>query len=165
MPLLSDALSFAKEHDIRLNIELKPTGHETDFEQAVVDLVRQADYLEQCVITSQSYAVLEAVKAYAPEVKTVYVMSVAFGNLLKLDAADAFSVKSINITSGMVSQLHNAGKEIYAWTVNTSNNLDKMIRLQVDNIITDDIALAKERIYANKTSNIIQEYLALLSQF
>ena len=65
----------------------------------------------------------------------------------------------------MVSQLHNAGKEIYAWTVNTSNNLDKMIRLQVDNIITDDIALAKERIYANKTSNIIQEYLALLSQF
>lgn len=49
-----------------------------------------------------------------PEVKTVYVMSVAFGNLLKLDAADAFSVKSINITSGMVSQLHNAGKEIYA---------------------------------------------------
>ena len=40
-----------------------------------------------------------------------------------------------------------------------------MIRLQVDNIITDDIALAKERIYANKTSNIIQEYLALLSQF
>lgn len=165
VPLLSDALSFAKEHDIRLNIELKPTGHETDFEQAVVDLVRQADYLEQCVITSQSYAVLEAVKAYAPEVKTVYVMSVAFGNLLKLDAADAFSVKSINITSGMVSQLHNAGKEIYAWTVNTSNNLDKMIRLQVDNIITDDIALAKERIYANKTSNIIQEYLALLSQF
>ena len=165
VPLLSDALSFAKEHDIRLNIELKPMGHETDFEQAVVDLVRQADYLEQCVITSQSYAVLEAVKAYAPEVKTVYVMSVAFGNLLKLDAADAFSVKSINITSGMVSQLHNAGKEIYAWTVNTSNNLDKMIRLQVDNIITDDIALAKERIYANKTSNIIQEYLALLSQF
>lgn len=36
VPLLSDALSFAKEHDIRLNIELKPTGHETDFEQAVV---------------------------------------------------------------------------------------------------------------------------------
>lgn len=165
VPLLSEVLDFAKAHKVRLNIELKPTGHETDFERAVVDLVRRADYLDQCVITSQSYAVLERIKAYAPQAQTVYVMSVAYGNLLKLDAADAFSVKSINITSEMVSQLHNAGKEIYAWTVNTQNNLDKMIRLKVDNLVTDNIVRARERIYANKTSSIIQEYLALLSGF
>ena len=40
-----------------------------------------------------------------------------------------------------------------------------MIRLKVDNLVTDNIVRARERIYANKTSSIIQEYLALLSGF
>jgi glycerophosphoryl diester phosphodiesterase len=114
VPLLSQVLEFAKEADIRLNIELKPTGHEQDFAKSVVSLVESADYLDRCVITSQNYSILEEVKAYQPEAKTVYVMGVAYGNLLKLEAADAFSIKSINITAGMVSRLHNSGREIYA---------------------------------------------------
>ena len=165
VPLLSQVLEFAEEEGIRLNIELKPTGHEFGFEESVVELIRQYDYLDRCVVTSQNYSVLERVKAYDPEVKTVYVMSVAYGNLLKLHAADAFSIKSINITSHMVSRLHDAEKEIYAWTVNTTGSIDKMIRLNVDNVITDNIPLAKERVYANKTSNLIQEYIDFLENF
>ena len=165
VPLLSQVLEFAGESGVRLNIELKPTGHETAFEEAVVDLVREADYLEQCVITSQVYAVLERVKEYCPEAKTVYVMQVAYGNLLQLEAADAFSIYAPNITANMVSRVHNAGKEIYAWTVNRQSIMDKLLRLQVDNLITDHIALAKERIYADKTSNIVQEYIAFLLEF
>ena len=165
VPLLSEVLDFAKEEDIRLNIELKPTGYETDFEKSVVDLVRDAECLDSCVITSQVYSVLEQVKSYCPEVKTVYVMSVAYGNLLRLEYADAFSVKSVNITSGMVNRIHNAGKEIYAWTVNRKNGMEKMLRLQVDNLITDRIPLAKECVYSDKTSNFIQDYIAFLLAF
>jgi hypothetical protein len=43
--------------------------------------------------------------------------------------------------------------------------MDTLIRFQVDNLITDDIALAKERVYASKTSNLIQEYLNFLAEF
>ena len=165
IPLLSKVLEYAQENDMRLNIELKPSGHEFGFEESVVALVREYDFADRCVITSQNYKVLERVKAYDPEIKTVYVMSVAYGNLLKLKAADAFSIKSINITSDMVSRLHDGEKEVYAWTVNTGGSIDKMIRLNVDNVITDNITLAKERVFANKTSNLIQEYIDFLENF
>lgn len=92
-------------------------------------------------------------------------MRVAYGDLLKLEAADAFSVKAVNITSSMVSRLHDGGRELYAWTVNTPNSIDKMIRLNVDNIITDNVTLARSRIYSSKTSNIIQEYISFLGSF
>lgn len=40
-----------------------------------------------------------------------------------------------------------------------------MIRLNVDNIITDNVTLARSRIYSSKTSNIIQEYISFLGSF
>ena len=58
--------------------------------------------------------------------------------------------------------VHNAGKEIYVWTVNTSSSIDQMIQMNVDNIITDNIPLAKERIYTSKSSNIVIKYIDYL---
>ena len=165
IPLLSEVLAFAAEQHVRLNIELKPTGHEVGFEQAVVNLLRESEYTENCVVTSQSYATLQAVRACDPEIKTVYVMGVAYGNLLKLDAADAYSVRAVNVTSAMVDRLHNAQKELYAWTVNSRSTVEKMIRLGVDNVITDNVSMAKDCVYTNKTTNLIREYVTFLRNF
>ncbi len=163
MPLLSDVISFAKENGMRLNIELKPTGHETDFEKCVVDVIRDADFEDSCVITSQVYEVLENVKRIDGSVTTVYVMSLAYGDINQLTAADHFSVEASNATETMVSRVHNAGKELYVWTVNTRENIMKMIGLNVDNIITDDIELAKECIYESRYSNFLSEFIKVIS--
>ncbi len=164
IPLLSQVVEFARENLIKLNIELKPTGHETDFEKCVVDIVAEQDFLEQCVITSQVYQVLENVKEYNPEVTTVYVMSLAYGNITELDAADHFSVEAANVTENLVDRVHGQGKQLYAWTVNTQASIRKMVELNVDNVITDNVALARETIYAEKTSDLISEYIKLLEK-
>ncbi len=165
IPLLEEVLEFAKANNIKLNIELKPTGKEVDFEASVVDLVNAYDFQNNCVITSQVYEVLENVKKVDPNIKTVYVMSLAYGDITKLTAADSFSIEASSVTKTLVEKVHNAGKEIYAWTVNTKENMEQMIRLKVDNIITDNITLAKNTIYESKTSNIIQEYMKLVNQW
>jgi len=36
VPLLEEVIKFAKENNIKLNIELKPTGHEENFEKNVI---------------------------------------------------------------------------------------------------------------------------------
>ena len=161
IPLLSEAARFAKENQIRLNIELKPTGHETDFEQAVVDVVRQEGIADSCVITSQTYEVLERVKAYDDSITTVYVMSLAYGDINRLTAADHFSVEATNATDDLVSRVHRAGKQLYAWTVNTKEGIDRMIGRNVDNIITDDIELARECVYESRYSDLLGEYITL----
>lgn len=164
IPLLSEVIAFAGENHIKLNIELKPTGHETDFEKSVVDIIREYDYAEECVVTSQVYRVLENIKSYDPQIRTVYVMSLAYGDITALEAADHFSVEAANVSKELVGRVHREGKELYAWTVNTKESIGRMAEMNVDNIITDNIALAKETIYAGKTSNLISEYIKMLQR-
>ncbi len=162
IPLLSEVIAFAKDNGMKLNIELKPTGHETDFEKCVVDEIRSAGFEDHCVITSQIYEVLEKVKAYDDAMTTVYVMSIAYGDINQLTAADHFSVEETSVTDSMISRVHNAGRELYAWTVNTKENITKMIEMNVDNIITDNIELAKECIYESRYSSLLREFLKVL---
>lgn len=162
VPLLSEVIAFARENGIKLNIEMKPTGHEQAFEEKVIKIIEEEEFQNQCVITSQVYDVLERVKTCNSHIQTVYVMSLAYGDINRLAAADHFSIEAASITEKIVSDVHNEGKEIYAWTVNTEENINRMIDLNVDNIITDDISLARECIYLSKTSDVISEYVKWL---
>lgn len=165
IPLLEDVIAFAKENGVRLNIELKPAGFETEFEKTVVDIVCGMEFQDQCVLTSQQYQTLVNIKEYNEEIPTVYVMSFAYGNVNRLTAADSFSMETSSVTPRMVSRVHNAGKQIYAWTVNSRNNMNRMIDLNVDNIITDNVLLAQKCIYESKTSDVIQKFIRFLKRY
>ena len=154
IPLLKEVLEFAKKNNIRLNIELKSTGKEKDFEKQVVDLIKEYNFQDRCVVTSQVYSVLKKVKKYDKNIKTVYVMSIAIGKITDAKYADAFSIEATNVTETQVSRVHNAGKEVYAWTVNKEESINKMIDMNVDNIITDNIKLGVDLVEKSKRTNI-----------
>lgn len=162
IPLLEEVVLFAKNNNMRLNIELKPTGKEVDFEKYVLEIIDKYNYKENCVITSQVYSVLQNIKNIDSSFKTVYVMSIAVGNIIDLKYADAFSVEASNVNRTLVKRVHNAGKELYAWTVNTEDSINKMIDMGVDNIITDNISLGKDLIMKSKNSNLINEFIKAL---
>lgn len=163
IPLLEEVISWAKRNTIKLNIELKPHGHETNLEQSVTNLIQTTNFTNSCVVSSQYYHVLENLKNLNPNLQTVYVMSIAYGDLYTLPAADSFSIEARNITPRLVNSLHDHGKDIYAWTVNSSENIQRMIDLGVDNIITDDVPLAKQLVFASKNSNFINEYIKFIN--
>lgn len=163
IPLLIDVVKWAKENNMKLNIELKPTGYETDFEKQVIKIIKDNNFENDCVITSQYYDVLENVKKENKDITTVYVSSIALGDITKLDKADYFSIEETYITISMVSKIHNEGKKIFAWTVNTEEGINKMINLNVDNIITDDVTLCKKIINENKNnSSLFNETIKFL---
>ena len=161
-PLLEDVIKYAKENNIKLNIELKPTGTEVDFEKQVVDLINKYDYKDNCVVASFNYDVLEKTKEIDPDIKTLYVMSFAIGNIIDLSAADGYSIEASNIKYTLVARIHNSGKKIFVWTINDEATLYKMIDLNVDNIITNDVNLAKEALYYGQEVNIINELIKAL---
>lgn len=160
IPLLEEVLDYARESGLRLNIELKPTGREREMERCVAELIYQYEMEENCVISSQVYGVLERVKAVAPELRTVYVLGLAYGDLLRMTAADGFSVQAASVSRDLVRRLHTAGKEIWVWTVNSPNAIDRMLGRGVDNVITDDIELAQQRVSESRYSSWVREYLA-----
>ena len=162
IPLLEEVIKYANTNNIKLNIELKPTGKEIDFEKDVLKIIKDNHFEKECIITSGTYEVLKNVKDIDPDIKTFYVMSIAIGDITKLEYADGFSIEASNINKKLVNKIHNEGKEILAWTVNTEESINKMIDLSVDNIITDNISLAKDLIIQSKSSNLIIDYINMV---
>ena len=165
MPLLIEVIDYAKLHGLKLNIELKPTGHETDFEASVIDIINDEHFAGNCVVTSQKYQVLKNIRAYDSDIKTIYVTSLAYGDVGHLDAADGYSVEASSISQKLVDRVHNEGKEIYGWTVNTKVGAKRLIRLGVDNIITDDVPMVQTCIYKSKAGNVLTEYVEWLESY
>ena len=159
IPLLSEVLEFARENGIRLNIEVKPTGFDVGLEEQVVDLIHKYHYEDLCVVSSQAYGVLENIKSFSDDITTLYIVAYFEGNLTDYDAADAYSVEALNVTEGLVHQVHAKGKEIGVWTANMEEDINEFIDINVDNITTDNIELCKELIVKRRSSNMIQDFV------
>lgn len=141
---------------IFLNIELKRGALTNNIEQQVADLINEYGIKNKCCVTSFSYDSLKRIKECDEDIKTGLIMSIATGNFYSLEAVDAFSIKSMFISSQVVNNAHQVGKEVYAWTVNNTSEMHRMLGLNVDHIITDRPALLMEQIDKN-----ISEYTLL----
>lgn len=154
IPRLDDVLKFAHAHDnLFLNIEIKRTGHDDGIEQKVIDAILENDYADHCDITSLDYATLETVRSINPAIRTVYTTVVGLGNVQNLDAADIFSLESVSATGDFIQSLRQLGKGVFVWTLNTEDELNAMIDLGVDAVLTDNVALARELVDVNTGSS------------
>jgi glycerophosphoryl diester phosphodiesterase len=158
IPTLEEALRFCKGK-IRLNIDIKVYGGEKQLEETLADLIEQYDYEHQCIISSTDYRVLVRVKSISPELKTGLILSAAYGNFYGNDFIDFYSIRSAFITKSIVESAHRYGKEIQAWTVNKTGELERMKSLGVDCIITDNPIHAREVLYRDDTNETFIELL------
>ncbi|MFV1994194.1 MAG: glycerophosphodiester phosphodiesterase family protein [Verrucomicrobiales bacterium] len=121
---------------MKLNIELKFNGHDKRLAQEVVRIVGEKGFQEDCVLTSLDYqGVLDAGRE-APWVVTGLIVTKNVGDVSKLDV-DFLSVSAGAVSRGFIDRAHRAGKEVHVWTVNQPDQMNTMIHMGVDNVITD----------------------------
>lgn len=137
VPTLEEAIDLIKGR-AKLNIELKPASTDSMLIEEVVRIVNEKNIKKSCVVTSLNYNSLKEVKELDPDIKTIYVMSVALGDYYNLKYADGFSIKYTYLSSSSVKNAHKVGKEVYVWTVNSKRLLERLMLLNVDSIITDN---------------------------
>lgn len=89
-------------------------------------------------------------------------MTMTAGNVKDIAFADAFSVEESSINERLVTSVHAAGKQLYAWTVNRADNVEKMMDLNVDCIISDDPVMAKSALLAAPLSDDLQSIVELI---
>jgi glycerophosphoryl diester phosphodiesterase len=152
IPTLEEVLVYCKGK-IKLNIEIKSYQRDTNFEEQLVALIEQYEYEHQCIISSSNYASLKRVKELNNEIKTGLILSAVFGNFYQKEYIDFFSIRSSYITKNLVENAHHSGKEIHAWTVNTTKELERMKSIGVDCIITDKPTLARRVLYRDDTND------------
>lgn len=159
---LDEVLKLCKGK-IKLNIELKPTGHEPDFERHVLALIHANAYEEgEYILASLNADTLKTLKRLEPEGKTLYIMTLAAGNVKDIAFADAFSIEESSITRRLVRSVHAAGKQVYAWTVNRSENVEKMLELDVDCIISDDPVMVESVLLSAPMSDNLRSIASLI---
>ena len=163
IPTLEEVLKVCRGK-IHLNIEIKPSGHDKDLEKQVAKLLKKYHMRDTCVVSSLKYDSLRKIKQADDSIETAYITSVSYGNFTDLEYADGYSVESTLLSKSFVNKAQKAGKQIYVWTVNSEERLEKVVGMGIDNVITDDPVMAKELIYEQEHSTFWDRYVKQLLQ-
>jgi glycerophosphoryl diester phosphodiesterase len=140
-PLLRDVLAAAKDR-AKVIIELKYYGHDFDLENRVIALVEDAGMSAEIATMSLHYPAVLKMLELRPDWRTGVLAATAVGDLTGL-RGDFLAVNTGQVSAGLVSRASDAGKDVYAWTVNDPATMARMISIGVDGLITDDPALAR----------------------
>ena len=159
IPEFTEALKFCKGR-LDLNIEIKYNGKNKGIVNKVVRAIKENHFEDHCIVTSMNYQFLKQIKKTAPEIRTGYIMTMTYGGVQGMEAADFFSVKHTYVDEKFVTQAHALGKEVHVWTVNYKGDAKRMLDMGVDNIITDDPIMVRK--VQNRESGSSTGYVELL---
>lgn len=159
IPEFTEVLKFCKGR-LDLNIEIKYNGKNKGIVNKVVRAIKENHFEDHCVVTSMNYQFLKQIKKIAPEIRTGYIMTMTYGGVQGMEAADFFSVKHTYVDEKFVTQAHALGKEVYVWTVNYKGDAKRMLDIGADNIITDEPIMVRK--VQNRESGSSTGYVELL---
>ena len=135
IPTLQEAIDLARGR-IKLNIEIKFTWPDPTLTGKVANIIRQKDFVSNCVVSSLNFESVTEIKRIFPELTAGFIVFKVAGNLPRMEA-DFMSINAARAAPRLVRRLHRHGRGVHVWTVNDFNNVISMIEVGVDNIITD----------------------------
>lgn len=139
VPRLREILDFAVEHDIIFYLEIK-SGPAWGIEHAVVAALRDRNASARVVILSFDPASLDAVHRLDSTMMTGLLCEHPSGDLVErtVRAGARQLVAAGNlITKAVVDKAHHAGLQVVAWTINEPEQMQRLISVGADGIITD----------------------------
>ena len=134
---LADVMGAVKGK-MKLNIELKMSGHEKFLIEKVIDLINEKDFRSECIITSFDLAAIKKVRQLDKDLKVGYIFSKypEDEDVFTADV-DLLSVKYKLVDEEFIRKAHANNKEVHVWTVNDPEMMKKLIGWGVNSIITD----------------------------
>ena len=134
---LDQMLNESKKLKVKLLIELKIHGYETDdFIEKLVSKLEQYDSLESHYIQSNEVSLTVAIHAYEPRLKVGSVHGVAIGSIPDY-GLDFVAIEQSFLTRSILAQAKKQSLEVFVWTVNTRDSIQKLLMANVDGIITN----------------------------
>ncbi len=141
---LEQVLDTAKGK-IGVFVELKGKSADRKMVDEVIQMISAKKMLNECVILSLDYDIIEYTHDQYPQIKTGFLYFFSTGNVKNLKG-DYLIMEEREATNAKVNEIHAAGKKAIVWTVNTRESAKKFVLSDVDGIITDHIELLQETI-------------------
>jgi len=139
IPTIEEILAFGREHEIGLHLEIKPTGP-SGAEHAIVGALHASNEVARSVVLSFSAGVLKRVRQLDPLVMTGFLFSDRLSSPVStaVDAGARQLLPRIDrVTRELVTEAHAHDLKVVAWTADSRAEMQKLIAVGVDGIITN----------------------------
>ena len=151
IPTLRETLELAK-NNIKVCIEIKVYGAEKE----VVNIVNDLGVSDDVIIFSFHYPVIAKIRQLDKHIPTLFLIDNA--DEMTIDYAKVIESNAIGVGSGTIVTkefleiAHDHGIEVWKWTVNDEDEMQQLIDVGIDGLITDypDKALEKLSTTPNK---------------
>jgi glycerophosphoryl diester phosphodiesterase len=151
MPTLDEVLALAPRGGFQFNIETKmdqkvPANSPApeEFARLLVEAIRRHRLESRAIVQSFDFRTLAAVKTLAPEIRRSALYAGLPRDFVRIsqEAGDApiVSPQYMLVTKAKVRAAHKAKLGVVAWTANSERAWEKLIKAEVDAIISDDPA-------------------------
>ena len=142
-PTLEEALAFTRDHNWRVNVEIKDasgTPGDADIVAKVVGLIERMTMIERVLISSFNHTYLKQVKARNPRLTTGALIEYSLAEPLPLLyelAADALHPQAGLFPLDVITAWRDAGFGVNIWTVNDPVQMKALVEARVSGIFTD----------------------------
>ena len=143
IPTLREALEFTREHNWRVNIEIKDatnTPGDAFVVEKVVELVKVTDMVDRVIISSFNHEYIKRVKVAEPDLVTAALVDRAVADavaLLEETGAQAYNPGLKDVDEATVRAVREAGYDVLVWTVNEEEDMRRLVEWGVSGIFTD----------------------------
>jgi glycerophosphoryl diester phosphodiesterase len=108
------------------------------------------------------YPAVQKMRSLRPDWDSGVLAATSVGDLTGLEG-DFLALNQARITARTVRNANDAGKTVYAWTVNDPLGIARMLWIGVDGLITDDPALARTVLEEYNDLSIGERFLLTIS--
>ena len=143
IPTLREALAYTRDHNWRINIEIKDASNtpgDAFVVEQVVELVKELDMLDRVIISSFNHDYLKRIHAAEPDLVTAALVDRAVADpvaLLEETGAQAYNPGLKYVDETTVRAVRAAGYDVLVWTVNEEEDMRRLIEWGVSGIFTD----------------------------
>ena len=163
IPTFEEFYREAKDLNIPLIIELKPHGGEPEnYVDLFIQKYKELGIDSSNKVMSLDLKVMEELEEKAPEINTGYVIPFQFGGFGN-PKVDFFVIEDFSYQELLVLNAQQQGHEVYVWTINSEDVIQKYLNSPVNGIITDEVQLVKDfKDDFKKNNTLMDQFLRAL---
>ena len=148
VPKLEELLQLVSDSEnMKIQIEIKPTDGDVNFEEDLVKLIHQYKLEDRCMVISLHGHSIERMKEVDPTITTAVCVNLAWKEFGDVPYTDNLSISDNGVTPDLVKQMHDAGMKVFCWTVDNKDDVQYLVSCGVDVIGTNDPLAIQDALY------------------
>ncbi len=136
VPTLAEAIDLCRGK-IKLHIELKFFDPNNNLARQVARLIHDERFESESLVASFRYEALIEARRENPQLRAALTLAQSLGDPSRLDL-NALSVRADFLSDDLLRSAQSRGLEVHVWTINNRDQMTRLIKRGVDNILTSD---------------------------